>query len=159
MVFLNLFLSRFGETFDDTDFSIMQKVFHDPTLPNTEKTILVAALVDTHVDREFEYFNPYLQQTCSFNPMHLVHSQANAKSEQIASALEKHYLQDPSKLQIAASLLQVLLIECFPDEFKFANDLVIQTIINMVESLFNQTAIVENEVSILLTRHIGYPHE
>ncbi len=159
LVFLNLFLSRFGEAFDDVDLSMMQKIFLDKKMPNTEKTILVSALVDLHIDHDFKYYNVYLKKTLSFNPLHLVDAEANAKSEQIYGALEKYYLKDPSKLQIAASLLQVLFIECFPNEFNFANDLVVTTITNVVDALFNQTEIIENEVSILLSRHIGYPHE
>ncbi len=159
LVYLNLFLSRFENELDDTDLSIMQKIFKDKKLPNTEKTILVSCLVDMNLDHDFEYYNPSLKKTYSFNPTKLSHSSGSKKSDDIFSKLEQHYLKDPSKLQIAASLLQVLIIETFPDEFNFEDTLTTDTIINVVDSLFNQTKIIDNEVSRILKPHIGYKDE
>ncbi len=159
LVYLNLFLSRFENELDATDMSIMQKIFNDKKLPNTEKTILVSCLADINVNHDFDYYNPSLKKSFTFNPTQLANLNATKKSETIFPQLEKHYLKDPSKLQIAASLLQVLIIETFPDEFNFDEILVKDTIINMVDSLFNQTKILDNEVSKILKPHIGYQDE
>lgn len=155
IVFLNVFFAKFEKDIDAADFAIMQKILLDKKLPNSEKTILISTLIDNGIDHTFDYYNNYTKTTSSFNTMQLQNNESTKYADEIHVALEKEFLKDPSRFQIANSLLQLLVIEFFPSKIEFDKVLIEKTIINIVNSLFDQSEIIENDVSKILKKYLG----
>ena len=155
VVFLNVFFAKFDNDIDASDFAIMQKILLDKKLSNAEKTILISSLIDNNINHSFDYYNNYLNKTIRFNTLELSNNESTQYANQIHQVIEKHFLKDPSRFQIANSLLQLLVIEFFPLKISFNKNEIEQTIIEIVNSLFDQTDVKENEISKLLNKYLG----
>lgn len=152
LVYLNLFFSKYENDLEETDYALMQKIFLEKNLSNEQKTILVSCLMENNINYNFAYFNAFTNTTATFNPA----LYQNQSMDEVFALIEKQLFKDPSKLQIANSLLQVLVMEFFPNAISYKSQVIIDTILNMVDSLFNQTTIIDNEISAILKKHIGY---
>lgn len=155
IVYLNVFFAKFENEIDEADFAIMQKILLDKKLPNSEKTILISTLIDNGINHDFKYYNIFTKQTHDFNTLKLQNNESTKYADEIHITLEKVFLKDPSKFQIANSLLQLLVIEFFPSKINFDKMIIEQTIINIVNSLFDQSEIIENDVSKILKKYLG----
>lgn len=155
LVYLNVFFAKFENQIDDVDFSIMQKILLDKNLANSEKTILISTLIDNNISHEFEYYNNYTKKTSKFRTDDLSNNESTIFANEIHNELEKHFLKDPSKFSIVNSLLQLLVIEFFPSKIIFDKNEIVKTIINIVNSLFSEEEMIDNEISKILKKFLN----
>lgn len=154
-VYLNLFFVKFENEIDEVDFSIMQKIFLNKKLDNVQKTILISSLITNNVSHTFDYYNSYTKIETNIDFTNFDSKLGVEQSEILFKKLEDFFLKDPSKFQIAQALIQILLIQFFPNKINFLIEDIVSTIINIVKSLFGEEKIKDNKISEIIVKYIN----
>ncbi len=151
-VYFNVLLSKFNDELDEIDLSIINKIFNDKRVDNVSKSIMINNLRDLKVNHTFKIYNNFLDETFKFNP--IVNLELDRQVVELANKIEEVYLKNPSKSEIALSLLQVLATKFMPIKIKFDNNDIINSVVNITNSLFSEEDIIENEISNILKEYI-----
>lgn len=151
-VYFNLLLTKYGEEFDKTDFSIIEKIFCDKKIDNVSKSILFNFLQSAKMDYEFNFYNNYLNQMFKLNP--IIQTELNKQVIILCKELEKHFAKNISKSEIAISLIQVLATKFVPNKIHFNNSDIIKSVINITNSLFGEEQIKSNDITDILDNYI-----
>lgn len=151
-VYFNILLSKFNEQFDDVDYAMINKIFLDKKVDNVSKSIMIHDLREMKVNHDFDLYNDYLNKTFKINPFKNI--ELDEQVVKLANELDEIFSKNPSKSEIALSLLQVLATKFIPQTIKFNNNDIIKTVVNMTNSLFSEEDIIENEISSILREYI-----
>lgn len=147
LAYLNLMLDKYADQIDELDLVMFQQILNHKKVDNSDKTYLISILKELGVDHTFELWNSFLKTSFMINPKLVV--LPNEQVVGIASSLEEHFFKDPSKLEIALNLLQVLQIKFFPNQINFPINDIINTIINVTNALFGNTTLMSNSITNL----------
>ncbi len=151
-VYFNLLLNKYGEEFDKTDFAIIEKIFSDKKLDNVSKSILLNFLQSSKIDYEFNFYNNYLNDFFKINP--IIQTDLNKQVIDLCKELEKHFAKNISKSEIAISLIQVLATKFVPNNIHFNKNDIINSVINITNSLFGEEQINKNDITDILDSYI-----
>lgn len=154
LFYLNLFFSKFQDELDEIDYSIIEKIFLDHEIENDEKATLISQLVELQIDRSFEYYNCFTKTKNKINPSKYLKSESQIKTIELSNELESYFSKDPSKLKIAISFVQLLAISFIPEVIIFDNKKIVDTIINITQSLFGEEELFENDITKILYKYI-----
>lgn len=151
-VYFNILLSKYNNELDDIDFALINKIFVDKKIDNVSKSIMINNLRELKINHTFSLYNSFLDKLFDFNPM--LNFELDEQVVEIANKIDEIFLKDPSKSEIALSLLQVLATKFIPKRIMFDNNDIINTVVNMTNSLFSEENIIENEISNILKEYI-----
>ncbi len=150
IVFINILLEKFGEELDEIDFAVINKIFKDKKISNVDKSHLLFILLDIDAQYKFTLYNNYLNKEFSFVPKDIVNS--FIPREETVKKLEEVFMKDPSKLEIAYNLLQLLSSQYIPEEIPFSDDEIVDSISDLVNSFFGDSLNQENKITEMLSK-------
>jgi len=147
LAFINIFKSKFNDI-DEVDKSIIQQALKDKKLTNQAKAILISNFIE--INHEFDYFNNFTKECSKVNFNKFLDLPIQKEIEIIKNEFQQIFMQDPVKMEIAYGLLQVLAITYIPNEIKFSQKEIVDSIILITNSLFTQDEIKETKLIKLL---------
>ena len=149
IVYINILLEKFGEELDEVDFAAINKIFKDKKINNIDKSHLLFILFEIDAQYEFTLYNNYLNKEFTFIPRDVV--EKFIPRENTLKKLEDSFMKDPSKLEIAYNLLQLLSSQYIPEEIPYDDDEIVQSITDLVNSFFDGSLEHQNEITKLLS--------
>lgn len=147
-VYLNILFEKHSDKFEEEDFVFIKKVFKNTKISNDQKCNLLAMLVNYEIDYSFDYYNNYTHKTTTFNAKSYHTSSKQTQFQNLSNMLENTFLKDPSKLQIAINLAQVLYVEFAPEELPLELIDVNTKITNVVNFLFGDSIKIDENDNI-----------
>ncbi len=148
IVFLNLLIEKFGEEFDELDFAVINKIFKDKAIDNVDKSHLLMFLLSMDPQYKFTIYNNFTKKETQFIVSDI--AQSFIPREETIKKIEDIFMKDPSKLEIAYNLLQLLSAQYIPESMPYSDDMIANSIASMVNSFFGESLEEENEITKLL---------